>query len=106
MKASLDNRVTVKLFTGFLINAELKREFFASDKWRLAEIAWQSQDDGLETIPYKGKEYIGKYVENQTLTTKQLRDIEDKIKQQLIHHCPTISDEDLKLCVFPQVFVS
>ncbi len=106
MKASLDNRVTVKLFAGFLINNELKREFFASDKWRLAQIAWQSQENGLETIPYKDKEYVGRYIEDRHLTTSRLRDIEEKFKKQLIHHCPTISEKDLKLYVFPQVFIS
>lgn len=106
MKASLSKRVTVQLFAGFLVNAELKRQFFASDKWKLAQIAWQSQEKNLQSIPFKGKEYVGKYIEDQSLSTEQLDELEKDIKKQLLQHCPTISESDLKLYVFPQVFVS
>ncbi|NGX57711.1 MAG: hypothetical protein K940chlam3_00605 [Chlamydiae bacterium] len=106
MKSSLGSRVKVKLFAGFINNPDMKREMFTSDKWHMAQIAWKSQDSGLEVISFQNKEYVGKYLDSLFLSLTELRDIEDKIKKQLFFHCPKIKQFPLKFYVFPQVFVS
>jgi len=106
MSSSLDKRVTVKLFAGFAIHPDMRREMFTSDKWHMAQIAWKSQENGLEIVPNEGKEYVGKYLESQFLTTKELIDVESKIRKQLIYHCPAVNQYPLNFFIFPQIFVS
>jgi len=105
MSSSLGNRVIVKLFGGFAIHPDIKREMFANDKWHMAQIAWKSQENGLEIVPNDGREYVGKYLENSSHTTKELIDIESKIRKQLIFHCPAVDQYPLQFFIFPQVFV-
>ena len=106
MSPSLDKRVNVKLLVGFVIHPEMRREMFTSDKWHMAQIAWKSQENGLEIVPNDGKKYIGKYLDSSFLTTKELIDIESKIRKQLVYHCPAVDQYPLKFFIFPQIFVS
>jgi len=98
--------MTMKLFAGFAIHPDMRREMFTSDKWHMAQIAWKSQENGLEIVPYEGKEYVGKYLDSAALTTLELADIQSKISKQLIFHCPAVNQYPLKFFIFPQVFVS
>ncbi len=106
MSSLLDKRVTVKLFAGFVIHPDIRREMFVSDKWHMAEIAWKSQENGLQIVRYEGKEYVGKYLDSLSLTIEEIKDRELKIRKQLIHHCPGVNQFPLKFFVFPQTFVT
>jgi len=106
MNSSLDSRVKVKLFAGFFINPDLRREMFTNDKWHMAQIAWKSQENGLEVISFQNKEYVGKYLDSLFLPLTELRDIEEKIRKQLLFHCPAIKQYSIQFYIFPQIFVS
>jgi len=106
MSSSIDKRITIKLFAGFIINTDMRREMFICDKWHMAQIAWKSQENGLEIVPNDGKEYVGKYLESSCQSTHALADIESKIRKQLVYHCPTVNQYPLKFFIFSQVFVS
>jgi len=106
MSSLLDKRVTVKLFAGFVIHPDMRREMFVSDKWHMAETAWKSQENGLQIARHEGKEYVGKYLDSVSLTIEEIKDKELKIGRQLIHHCPGVNQFPLKFFIFPQTFVT
>lgn len=106
MKSSLDKRVAAKLFAGFIVSPDMKREMYISDKWHMAQIAWKGQKTGLEIVSYQNKDYVGKYLETPSPSLEELRDMEDKIQKQLLFHCPAIKPFSLDFFIFPQIFVT
>ncbi|MFA6916574.1 MAG: hypothetical protein WC222_09270 [Parachlamydiales bacterium] len=107
METTLDSRVTVKIFIGFLVNPELKANLAHSLGWKEAAILRATDQNQLLETSYHNKSYIGFYGDDKLLTLAYIHDIQNLLRTQLHEYCPKlIGVEKMPIFVFPQIFVS
>ena len=108
MTTDTSSKVATKIFTGCHITSEIRMHLNQSIQWKNAIILATASTTNPEAqqIHYKGKDYFGLYSPNKTLTIKDLTSTQHTIRQQLKNYCPTLEVENIKICVFPQVFVA
>lgn len=92
-----------KLFTGCLINSEIRMHLNSSIQWKHAVL---SPGHEMKEIHYQGKDYFGKYLVTSEIPMTDLANIQIGIKEQLKYYCPKLETDSLKICIFPQVFVA
>ena len=103
---NIQERVTVKLFTGYVISPELKMHLKESREWDQALTLASRKEDDLIHVPYQNKEYIGIFSEDNQLNISEMYDLEKTIQQTIQRYCPEFPIEKLKLSLFPQIFIS
>lgn len=108
MTTDTSHKVTTKIFIGCHITSEIRMHLNQSIQWKNASIlnSASSSTPELQEIHYHGKEYLGLYSPNKTLTIKDLTTEQNNILYQLKKYCPTLEVENIKIYVFPQVFVA
>ncbi|HEV8053061.1 MAG TPA: hypothetical protein VGP47_11255 [Parachlamydiaceae bacterium] len=108
MTTDLSNKVTTKIFAGCHINSEIRMHLNQSIQWKNATILASSScsDPIMKEIHYHGKDYFGLYTQNKTLILMDLPNIQQNIRDQLKIYCPTLEVENIKICIFPQVFIA
>lgn len=106
MTASTNQRVTVKLFVGYLMTSDIRMYLKQSSSWKQAKILKEPDLRDLLETHFQDRDYIGKYISHSSLTISELRTMESSIHQSLLNYCPELSQETLKIYVFPQVFIS
>ena len=94
------NRLTVKLFIGFLLTSELRMHHKQSLKTKnvLAH--------GLDQVRYRSKEYLGFYLPHENIPLAELKKIQEEVQKRLSIQCPTLQKEYLNIFIFPQLFVA
>jgi len=105
MTTTISNKVTVRLFAGCQLTSEIRMYLKQSASWKQAQIGDSDVRDIVETH-YQEKDYLGRYIRKQSLTLKELYEIEGSIRKALTTYCPELSAETLKIYVFPQVFIT
>lgn len=103
---STKEHVQLRLFLGLLLPVDLKIALDHSRDWKSQLVTREHTPEALVIVREQGKEYIGRCLDHQMLTVKQLQLEEEKIRTQLIHYTPDRDLSKLECAVFPQVFVS
>lgn len=107
METTIDSRVTVKIFIGFLVNPELKANLIHSLGWKEAAILRATDQNQLLETNFHNKSYIGIYGDDRSMTLAYLHEIQSLLRAQLHEYCPKLPGiEKLPIFVFPQIFVS
>lgn len=104
MTTDLLNKISIKLFAGCDINSEIRMHLTHSIQWKHAALT--SSKEGLQIACYKGKNYFGFYLEQKKLTLNELKEIQQTIRKELKIYCPDLEIENIKICIFPQVFIA
>jgi len=100
------NKITVKLFTGYHLNSEIKMHLKQSLNWKQAAISPIKEGEELIEVHYHDKDYLGYYLSTDKITLSELKKAEDFLKQRLTSYCAEYSLENIKICIFAQVFVA
>ena len=98
-------KITYKLFAGFLLSPELKVQLGRSKKWKEDAFLPFKENVLLIKVHYQGKDYIGQYF----LPHISMNDLKDKdvsMRQLLQEYCPRYDCVAIHFCIFPQTFVS
>lgn len=107
MTISSNHQVTVKLFVGYLLTSDIRMYLKQSAAWKQAKIMEEPDSRDLLETHFQDKDYIGKYIAQDNLTLRELRSFENSVHQSLLNYCPELSQEsNLKIYLFPQVFIS
>ena len=99
-------KVTVMIFLGSLVTAELRMHLNTSIKWKHANILHLADPAKLALIHFQGQDYIGCYRNNSALTLTQLKALEQQIQVTLRTYCPDLETEKMETFVFPQVLIA
>jgi hypothetical protein len=83
----------LRLFLGALVTPQLRHQL------RSAALSL------LQYTHYEGGEYIGIPLERSCLSLSQLKEIEEQLKEQLLHQCPQLPVHSLSLALFTQTVV-
>lgn len=106
MNTATESRLMVKLFVGYMLTAEIKMLLNQSNEWKQASLVKNSSRENLVETHFQEKDYIGRYLEYKMLTIKDLKEEASFAKLTLQRYCPDLNVDTLKICIFPQVFVT
>lgn len=100
------NSPSIRLFSGCQVNSEIRMYLNQSVLWKHAAIEAPSNPAKMQEVHFHGKDYVGIYLEKKKFTVHELVIIEENIKQQLNYYCPMLHVENIKICVFSQLFIA
>ena len=103
MDAGTTNRLQIKVFVGFELKVDVSISLNKNSKWKEAKV---SKTTNLRVVHYNDQEYIGIFMSHEITTMKMLRETSNKVREELQHFCPENDIAELKVQIFPQVFVS
>lgn len=75
-----------------------------SQAWKNASIE-KKQDDLIETH-FQGKDYIGRYLDQEMITIAELHAFQKQIAQTLHFYCLGMRLHNFHIHIFPQIFIS
>lgn len=101
-----DEKLTAKLFIGYPLTSDIRMYLKQSEVWKQAKIDKESGSRDLLETHFQDRDYIGKYITHEGLTLQELKQIEISVCDSLLHYCPQLSQETLKIYLFPQIFIS
>lgn len=82
-----------KIFIGARFTPELR-----------AELGNQAPD-GLQIIPYQGKEFVGAYLDSPAPSVSEMRHFSSHLMTALQTSCPNLRSNHFHIVVFPQLFL-
>lgn len=103
MDAALSNRVEIKIFIGFELTKGLDIPLNKNHLWKEAKV---TQTTNLVEIPYQNKKYLGIFLSHEISTMQNLRENSKRVRDELQHYCGEIDLAQIKIHIFPQVFVA
>lgn len=103
MENAMKSHVKAKIFIGFELKVDLKMALSQNSQWNAAAV---SKTTDLRQIHFNEKEYIGVHLEHDMITMKHVRDQAAIVRTELERFCPNYNTVNLKINVFPQVFVA
>lgn len=103
MDKAVKSYVTTKIFIGFELKIDLKIALRQNPEWKAASV---SKTTELREIYFQEKEYIGIHLEHKLLTMKQIQEHGSIVRKELELFCPHFNTVNLKINIFPQVFVA
>lgn len=106
MTTDTSSKITTKIFAGCHISSEIRMHLNQSIQWKNATILATPSNPGMQEINYHGKSYIGQYTSHKTLIINDIVTSQQNIRDQLKIYCPTLEVENIKIYVFPQVFIA
>ena len=106
MQAGVESKISSKLFVGCQITSEVRMHLNQSIQWKHAGIISTNSGVRLQQVHFHGKDYFGFYVADQMISLFALKELQQKIRQELKGYCPDLETETISVCVFPQVFVA
>jgi hypothetical protein len=98
------DKITCKLFAGFVLSSEIKGQLSRSKKWKETTFLPLETTHLLE-VHYQGKDYLGQYFLPK-INLKDLKAKEVSMRQLLQDYCPQHDCAAIRFYVFPQIFVS
>lgn len=101
-----NQQLTVRLFMGYHLTSDIRMYLKQSLSWKQAKIVNEAEQRDLIEAHFQDKDYIGKYINPEGLTIQELKQLESSIYDSLIHYCPQLSQETIKVYLFPQIFIS
>ena len=99
-----EDRVSIKLFVGFPLTSELRMHLRGSKSWNEAQI--QPELLSIVEVQHEQKSFLGRYIETIPLVLKDLRQVEQELKQIVEDFCPKFPSDKLELITFSQVFIT
>lgn len=106
MSVYTKSEVAVKLFAGCLITTEIRIWLNQSSLWKQEKISPAVEGRRLVEVHYKEHDYIGCFLPKTMLTLEELRPTVRWIEQSLLQYCPELKSSAVKICFFPQIFLS
>jgi hypothetical protein len=106
MQTPISEKVDIKLFLGYLITSELQMHLKQSKEWKFAHLGTNDANDQLCEIDHKDKRYIGIYFPNHQITLAELKESDAGMRLKMKAYCPKFNIEQIKICVFPQLFLA
>lgn len=101
----LPDKLTTRIFAGCDLNSEIRMHLNQSVAWKHATILTALTCNRLQEISYRGKNYLGFYLDHK-ITIKELIKVQQTIKQQLKSYCSGLEVENRAIYIFPQVFIA
>ena len=105
MSMQIQNRITAKLFIGFLLTSEVKMHLNQSPTWKKSQVGRSDESSELIEVRYEDHDYIGRYLKESKILLNDLKQYEQITTQQLQSYCPKLPMTSFKFSVFPQVFI-
>jgi len=102
MNTDITERVSSKIFAGFLLNSELRMHLNQSKNYKQDKIG---SKQGLQEVHYQEKDYFGIYLDKNLISYNELKNLEDTLQKKLEFYCPAFNNEHTTFFVLPQVFV-
>lgn len=100
------NQLCTKIFIGCAISSEIRMHLNHSIEWKHAALISASTQEGLQIVSSHGNDYLGFYSTQKHLTIKDLKETQETIIVQIKSYLPKLDTQNLKICIFPQVFVA
>lgn len=102
MENRQEERVTIRLFAGYRVDAPLKYALENSSTWKESQIDPRGE---LALVTRQGTRYLGTYIYSPTISIDKLKIVEDEIHLKIQCYCPAYDYTKLKLEVFSQLFI-
>jgi hypothetical protein len=100
----LKDKVSLKLFAGFLITSEIRMHLNDSAIWKRS--SFQNKEEfPLIEIHFHHQDYIGFFLSENHSPLEQLRQVELLLRKLLAHYCSALSTDLLPMTLFSQVFI-
>ena len=106
IQATIENKISSKLFVGCQINSEVRMHLNQSIQWKHAGIISTNSGVRLQQVHFHGKDYFGFYVADQKISTLDLKELQQRVRQELKGYCSDLETEILPVFVFPQIFIA
>lgn len=103
METDVKKGVTVRLFVGAELTAPLNYHLKNSSAWKEATLLPLKQ---MQQVAFEKKTYVGIYLDTCMITTQAFQTHHDKILSELIAYCPKLPVSELKITLFPQLFIA
>lgn len=102
---TVKNQLALRIFTGFLINPELRMHLQQSKLWKEAKL-FHHLTASLVEVRFEEKDYIGRYLPLPEISIQEIKSLEDEIKKEIQALCPMLKVDKLHLRFFSQPFIS
>lgn len=107
MTNELQERITVKLFVGCLITSDLNLLLQQNHQWKNSVISQKdSSAPSLEEVRFNNKPYLGCFLHDDSVTVPKIEVIQSYLANTISEYCPEYAVDNLKIYVFPQVFIA
>lgn len=108
MDITIKEKIEVQIFLGCQVTSDLRTALEQSVSWKTAQIVKQSAPtpSALSIIPFRGKEYLGHFVNESNATIANLTSMKETIEEKICSYCPNLEVSKLNYIVFPQFFIS
>lgn len=103
-KETIQEKTTSRLFFGFLINSELRMHLNSSG-WDQIKSSIEKNSVPLIEVNYKGKDYIGQYLQEVKLPFNSIANFERELIEKLQNLCPKLDCSQRKCSIFTQIFI-
>lgn len=99
--------ITVKMFVGGLLTAEIKMHLDKSQEWKqISIIPKELREAQIQQIHFQNKDYLGYFLTDDSIAINELQNVKSAIYSFLKKTCPKFQIDTFKVYVFPQVFIS
>lgn len=102
MESQQQERVVIRLFAGYRVDAPLKYSLEHSSLWKDSQIDPRGE---LVLVDRQGVLYLGTYIFSPTISLDKLKCVEDEVRVKVQGYCPNYDYAKLKLEVFSQLFI-
>lgn len=92
----------IKLFAGCLLTSEVKMHLSKSTSWQNARL----DPNPLVEAPYQGKDYLGRYLDQERHTLQDLKILQHEINSTIAHCCPELAGREFELKLFPHTLIA
>lgn len=105
-KKNLSQSVSAQLFLGCPITSEIRLFLNSSPSWKQIKTLPGENTESLKEIHHEDKDYIGTFLEKTEPNLEDLLTAQKNVFKLLKGYCQELKVENLKLNIFPQIFLS
>lgn len=98
-----DSKIKAKLFLGFLLKPDLKDQLEKNGEWRNQKL--DSQNLKMIELFEKKQTYLGRFIDQETVSLRTLQQTEKELQQILLKFLPECSLNELHFEIFSKIFV-
>lgn len=106
MNIRTTKQINARIFVGFELTFELKKELQKSHLWKDSQFTAAEDPKALNEVHYQEKSYIGRLLTFNEVTLKDLDRETMEVLEKLNSYCPALKLDKNNTLVFPQVFVA
>ncbi|MFT4553695.1 MAG: hypothetical protein ACI9S8_002336 [Chlamydiales bacterium] len=105
-KENLSQSISAQLFLGCPITSEIRLYLNSSPSWKQIQTLPGENVESLKEVHHEEKSYIGTFLKKPQPTLEELKAAQDNIRKLLKGYCKELKVDNLKLNIFPQIFLS